>query len=183
MATKEQLIQSMANKLTSQFAEAVPAPFDKDFEKKETLLFCRNTQVIKVFLFSPAKANKTGRPYYRYEFLTVTGPQTYDLMQISEKVLQIGYENEDISGSTPEDLMKLGFVTEPGTGYCALSNMLRPDNYTLETEKEHLISEPYETDGVMVQNIFAIERLVIYGKTVAKRYTQIGIGPVIKEKE
>lgn len=180
MVTKEQLIQSMANKLTKQFAEAVPTPFDKDFEKKETLLFCRNTQVIKVLLFSPTEANKTGEHYYRYEFLTVTSPETYDLMQISEKVLQIGYENEDISGSTPEDLMKLGFVTESGTGYCALCNMLRPDNYALEVENEYLVSEPCEADGVMVQNIFAIERLVIYGKTVAKRYTKIGTRPADK---
>lgn len=175
MATKEQLLQSMANRITRQFAEANTLSHNADFDKKEITLTCRNTRIITVMQFLPTETNRTGSLFYGYRFLTVTDPQHYTLEQLSEKLLLLGYENEDISGTAPDDLFKMGFVPEPGTNYCALSNMLMPDNYRLELSEKPVTGEPYEmTSGSgMLRDTFIREDLTVYGKAVAHRYIKI----------
>lgn len=180
MATKEQLIQSMAKKLTGQFASETEHLYDKDFTKKETILNCRNTRTISIMQFLPTKTNTTGVIFYNYAFLTMFDQTAYTLEQIAEKLLLLGYENEDISGNAPNVLENMGFIPEIGTNYFALSNMIMPDNYKLELENHTELSEPYEVNQILYQDTRIKEHLTIYSKTVATRLLILKTEPVTK---
>ena len=180
MATKEQLIQSMAKKLTGQFASETEQLYDEDFTKKETILNCRNTRVISIMQFLPTKTNTTGVIFYNYAFLTMLDQTAYTLEQIAEKLLLLGYENEDISGNAPDVLQAMGFIPETGTNYCVLSNMIMPDNYKLELTGQTELSPVYDIDTVSYRDTLITENLTIYGKTVATRKLKLKTEPVTK---
>lgn len=180
MATKEQLIGSMAKKLIKQFDETDMQDYNQDFSKKETLLNCRNTRVISVMQFLPTETNKTGVTFYSYQFLTMFDQTAYTLEQIAEKLLLLGYENEDISGTAPDILQTMGFIPKTGTNYCALSNMIMPDNYKLELTDQTELSPIYDVDTVSYQDTLITENLTIYGKIVATRKLKSKTEPIAK---
>lgn len=180
MATKEQLIHSMMKKLTKQFDAVTAVSSDNGTLTKETVLNCRNTRVITVI----QTVTPDCKTYYGYQFLTVLDETPYTLEQISEKLLLLGYENEDIFGAAPDQFQALGFIPEPGTNYCALSNMIMPDNYVLELDEQVRTNESCEVNGVSYQNTCIKENLTIYGKVVASRNIIIKTEPnvILKTK-
>lgn len=182
MATKEQLIKAMSERITKQFAEADLIQNTRCFGKKTITLPCRNTRVITIHMHIPAESNTSGETFYTYEFIDRTGTNVhYDLPGIAEAMLLIGYANDDISGHAPGDLVDMGFVPEDGTNLCAIANMLTPDNYKLIALNNKFYGPEYESGhdgqpyyGPTYQDIFITENLTIFDKVIAHRDVKIG---------
>lgn len=182
MASREQLIHAMADRLAKQFDEAKLLPDNDYFDKKVTTLPCKNTRVVTVTKHIPDKNNNQGHEFYTYEFIDHRSQNDrYDLAGISETLLLLGFANDDISGHAPGDLIDMGFIPEEGTNICAIANMLRPDNYKLVCTGNRSYGPEYEAGhdgqpyyGPTYRDVFVRENLTIFDKVIAHRDIKIG---------
>lgn len=188
-ATKSQLITAVSAKIVKGLNKAELKKYDEYFCYKETTLTYRNTRKIKITMMIPQKNNENDRKFFKYLFFDHIGINDYyeTLDQLSEQILDIGYQNNDISVLTPAELSQQGFIPEDGTNIYEIKNMLTPDNYKLvmtgklsygqeyETDHEEKINHKEETDhNSTCRDIFEQENLTIFGKTIAHRNVKVG---------
>lgn len=182
MAAKKQLIQAMSNRITRQFDEAELKKYTEHFDMKTITLSCKNTRNVAIHMYIPADGNTSGKVFYAYEFIDHQGRNDhYTLSDIAKEILQLGYANEDISGHSPDELADMGFVAESGTNLCAISNMLRSDNYKLVTTGKTYYGPEHDTGhdgqpyfGPIYQDVFTTENLTVFDKVIAHRDVKIG---------
>ena len=182
-ATKSQLITAVSAKIVKGLNDAELKKYDEHFCYKETVLPCRNTREIKVRMMIPQENNKSGKKFFKYSFLGHTGNNDHyeALDQLSEQLLEIGYQNSDISILTPDELTQHGFIPEDGTNIYEIKNMLVPDNYKLVMTGKKSYGSEYEAGhegepyyGPTYRDVFEQEDLTIFGKTIAHRNIKIG---------
>lgn len=181
MASKEQLIQAMSARLIKQFDEAELLSDNNYFNKKVTTLPCKNTRIVTVTKHIPDKNNRQGHEFYTYDFIGHHSQNDhYDLTEISETILLIGFANDDISGYAPGDLVNMGFVPETGTNVYAIANMLQPDNYRLVCTDSRSYGPEYEAGhdgqpyyGPTYRDVFVRENLTVFDKIIAHRDIKI----------
>lgn len=187
-ASEEQLITAMMNRLKRQFDKAELKPGENQYFKEKTItLPCRNTRIVTVVMHVPTVANKARNypkcelEFYSYDFLDKHVTHQYTLENTAKALLQLGYENDDISGCTPDQLTEMGFIPEEGTSICAITNMLQPDNYKLVMTNEKYYGPEYESGhdgqpyyGPTYRDVFVKENLTIFDKVIAHRDVKIG---------
>ena len=182
-ATKSQLITAVSAKIVKGLNKAELKKYDEYFCYKETTLTYRNTRQIKITMMIPQKNNENDRKFFKYLFFDHIGINDYyeTLDQLSEQILDIGYQNNDISVLTPAELLQQGFIPEDGTNIYEIKNMLTPDNYKLVMTGKLSYGEEYEANNKeepycnsTCRNIFEQENLTIFGKTIAHRNVKVG---------
>lgn len=181
-ASEEQLVAAVINRLKRQFNETEFKPGKNQyFKEKTTTLPCRNTRIVTIIMHIPTEENKHGSEFYTYNFLNQQYKDQYTLENMARLLLQLGYENDDISGCTPDQLTEMGFIPEEGTSICAITNMLQPDNYKLVMTNEKYYGPEYESGhdgqpyyGPTYRDVFLRENLTVFGKVIAHRDVKIG---------
>ena len=182
-ATKSQLITAVSAKIVKGLNKTELKKYDEYFCYKETTLTYRNTRKIKITMMIPQKNNESDRKFFKYLFFDHIGINDYyeTLDQLSEQILDIGYQNNDISVLTPAELLQQGFIPEDGTNIYEIKNMLTPDNYKLMMTGKLSYGEEYEANNKekpycnsTCRDIFEQENLTIFGKTIAHRNVKVG---------
>lgn len=181
-ATKSQLITALSAKIVKALNDAELKKYNEYFQYKTTTLPCRNTREIKITMMIPVEGNTRAEKFFAYSFLGHTGNNDhYTLDALSEQLLELGYQNDDISTLTPNELTAQGFVPEEGTNICAISNMLVSDNYKLVMTGEKTYGPDYEAGhegqpyyGPTYRDVFERENLTIFDKVIAHRDVKIG---------
>ena len=182
-ATKSQLITAVSAKIVKGLNKAELKKYDEYFCYKETTLTYRNTRKIKITMMIPQKNNENDRKFFKYLFFDHIGINDYYevLDQLSEQILNIGYQNNDISVLTPAELLQQGFIPEDGTNIYEIKNMLTSDNYKLMMTGKLSYGEEYEANNKekpycnsTCRDIFEQENLTIFGKTIAHRNVKVG---------
>ena len=181
-ATKSQLITALSAKIAKGLNDAELKRYNEYFQFKETILPCQNTREIKITMMIPNESNAKGEKFFKYSFVGHSGDNDHLAFDaLSEQLLEIGYQNRDISVLSPAELTAQGFVPEDGTNICAISNMLVPDNYKLVMTGERYYGQDYEAGhdgqpyyGPTYRDIFERENLTIFDKVIAHRDVKIG---------
>lgn len=174
--TKEQLTQGAAAKIKKLLDAAEVHEYRDGTKYAEAVVTFKNTRQCTVGRASREKDT------YCYRFLGHSGDgDRLTLDELAEKILLAGFENADLAGSSPADLMNAGFTAAKGTSIGAVANMLASDNYSLVLSGKQYYSDEYESGhdgqpyyGPTYRDVLEHEDLKVLGVTVAGREVKIG---------
>lgn len=184
MTAKEQLLQAAMQNIQKRLDDAEMLKYDRYFAYKRAALMCRNTRRIIVRQMLPK--TKGVQPYYTVQFLGDTGQNNHlSLKEAAEKTLEISSANTDISGSTPDDLLQMGFIPEENITLKQVSSLLERSPYQLILTNKRFYGPKYESGhegqpyyGPTYCNIYAVENLCIGTFIAAHRNIKVGIKTV-----